>query len=168
VTIILCLFKWFVQDYRNYSTTANVAASVIIAVPIPAKFTSLRSLLTSFRTKSDRRNETIEDSHKMIKTICRGLNIIDRSRSRDKNSNSHDNRKYNDCYNLERLQYKIDLIIIKSNSDLSNYDYNIILICDSECNEHLIKDVIIMRLKIIVKCYEASATVRRALNANTE
>jgi hypothetical protein len=133
---ILCLFKWFVQDYRNYSTTANVAASVIIAVPIPAKFTSLRSLLTSFRTKSDGRNETIEDSHKiyikMIKTICRGLNIIDRSRSRDKNSNSHDNRKYNDCYNLERLQDIIDLIIIESNSDLSNYDYNIILICDSE------------------------------------
>jgi hypothetical protein len=44
--------KWVVQDYRNYSTTANVAASVEIAVPVPAKFTSLRSLLTSFRTKS--------------------------------------------------------------------------------------------------------------------
>jgi len=44
--------KWVVQDYRNYSHTANISPSVEVSVPIPAKYTSLRSLLTSFRTKS--------------------------------------------------------------------------------------------------------------------
>ncbi len=44
--------KWVVQDFRNYSHTANVAPDAELSVPVPSKFNSLRSLFTSFRQYS--------------------------------------------------------------------------------------------------------------------
>ena len=44
--------KWVVQDWRSYSHTATVADGAEISVPIAAKFNSLRSLMTAYRTKS--------------------------------------------------------------------------------------------------------------------
>jgi hypothetical protein len=44
--------KWVVQDWRSYSHTATVADSAEISVPVACKFNSLRSLMTSYRTKS--------------------------------------------------------------------------------------------------------------------
>ncbi len=44
--------KWVVQDYRNYTHTATVADNAQLSVPVPAKFNSLRSIYTSYRTKS--------------------------------------------------------------------------------------------------------------------
>jgi hypothetical protein len=44
--------KWVVQDWRSYSHTATVADGAEIPVPIAAKFNSLRSLMTSYRTKA--------------------------------------------------------------------------------------------------------------------
>ena len=44
--------KWVVQDYRNYSHSATIANNAQLSVPVPAKFNSLRSIFTSYRTKS--------------------------------------------------------------------------------------------------------------------
>ena len=41
--------EWVVQDYRNYSSTADIDTGVELTVPLPAKFNSLRSLFVSFR-----------------------------------------------------------------------------------------------------------------------
>jgi hypothetical protein len=44
--------KWVVQDWRSYSHTATIADGAELSVPIAAKFNSLRSLMTSYRTKA--------------------------------------------------------------------------------------------------------------------
>jgi hypothetical protein len=44
--------KWVCSTYKNFSHTANVAASTELSVSIPAKFNSLRSLFWSMRTSA--------------------------------------------------------------------------------------------------------------------
>jgi hypothetical protein len=44
--------KWVVQDWRSYSHTATINNNSEISVPVAAKFNSLRSLISSYRTKS--------------------------------------------------------------------------------------------------------------------
>jgi len=86
--------------------------------------TFVNALLSKFRWKG-LENETEEDVKntyvKMIKAVCKGLGLFKR-----KQKQIDGERKYIFNFDREKLQSIFNLILMKSNNDLSNYDYEII------------------------------------------